>query len=167
MYGFSKHLFDLAARRNGWLTAMAGLKFFNVYGPNEYHKGEMMNVARKAFVQARDQGAVRLFRSDSENVPDGGQLRDFVYVKDCAEVVAWLLEHPGACGLFNVGTGRARSFNDLARAVFAALERPERIEYFDMPGVLRGALPGLHRGPHGPPADRRVRQGVHQPGGTE
>jgi ADP-L-glycero-D-manno-heptose 6-epimerase len=137
MYGYSKHLFDLAAKRNGWLESIASLKFFNVFGPNEYHKGDMMSVACKAFSQIREGGKVRLFRSHREGVADGGQMRDFVYVKDCVEVVAWLLEHPEVGGVFNVGSGNARSFKDLVTAVFEAMERPVNIEYIDMPEEIR------------------------------
>lgn len=137
MYGYSKHRFDLAARDNGWLEAMASLKFFNVYGPNEYHKGDMMSVACKAFRQIRDTGSVRLFRSHRADVADGGQRRDFLYVKDCADVVAWLVENSGANGVFNVGTGQARSFKDLAGAVFQAMGLPPRIDYVDIPEPIR------------------------------
>ena len=137
MYGYSKHLFDLAAKRRGWLDTVASLKFFNVFGPNEYHKGDMMSVACKAFGQIKEKGKVRLFRSHREGVEDGGQLRDFVYVKDCAEVVWWLLENPEVNGVFNVGSGRARSFKDLARAVFTAMGLPPNIEYMNMPEAIR------------------------------
>jgi ADP-L-glycero-D-manno-heptose 6-epimerase len=137
MYGYSKHLFDLAARRHGWFESVASLKFFNVFGPNEYHKGDMMSVACKAFEQIKAAGKVRLFRSHRAGVADGGQMRDFVYVKDCVEVVAWLLEHPEANGVFNVGSGSARSFKDLVTAVFEAMERPVDIEYVDMPQEIR------------------------------
>jgi len=137
MYGYSKHLFDLAAKRQGFLGNIASLKFFNVFGPNEYHKGEMRSVACKAFGQIKKTGKVRLFKSHRPDYADGGQLRDFVYVKDCAAVVAWLVEHPEACGLFNVGSGKARSFLDLVRPVFAALGLPESIEYVDMPEAIR------------------------------
>ncbi|KAF0233934.1 MAG: ADP-L-glycero-D-manno-heptose [Desulfovibrionaceae bacterium] len=137
MYGYSKHRFDLTARREGWQDNVASLKFFNVYGPNEYHKGDMMSVACKAFAQIRQGGKVKLFKSHREGVEDGGQLRDFVYVKDCADVVWWLLENPHVGGVFNVGSGRARSFKDLVRAVFSAMELPESIEYVDMPEAIR------------------------------
>ncbi|MCL1889895.1 MAG: NAD-dependent epimerase/dehydratase family protein, partial [Desulfovibrionaceae bacterium] len=116
----------------------ASLKFFNVYGPNEYHKGEMRSMVLKAVEQIRDQGFVRLFRSYKKEYPDGGQLRDFIYVKDCAIILADLLERPGTNGLFNLGTGQARSWRDLACAVFAAMALEPRIEYVDMPEVLRG-----------------------------
>ena len=138
IYGYSKHLFDLWARRTGRLNSLASLKFFNVYGPNEYHKGEMRSMVLKAVEQIRDQGFVRLFRSYKKEYPDGGQLRDFIYVKDCAIILADLLERPGTNGLFNLGTGQARSWRDLACAVFAAMALEPRIEYVDMPEVLRG-----------------------------
>ncbi len=137
MYGYSKQLFDLWALRTGAVRSIAGLKFFNVYGPNEYHKGDMRSVVHKAFGQVRETGAVKLFRSYRPDVADGEQVRDFVYVKDAVEVMAWLLEHPAVNGIFNVGTGRARTWNDLARAVFAALGRPPKIEYVEMPETLR------------------------------
>ncbi|GAB6035744.1 ADP-glyceromanno-heptose 6-epimerase [Fundidesulfovibrio butyratiphilus] len=136
-YGYSKHLFDLAARRHGWLDSIACLKFFNVYGPGEHHKGDMRSVVCKAFEQVRDTGVVRLFRSHRQDYADGRQERDFVYVKDCADVVAWLLDNPQVGGIFNVGTGKARTFYDLTAAVFSALGRPERIEYVDMPEPIR------------------------------
>jgi ADP-L-glycero-D-manno-heptose 6-epimerase len=137
MYGYSKHLFDLGAKRRGWLESIASLKFFNVYGPNEYHKGDMMSVACKAFDQIGKTGKLRLFRSHRQGVEDGGQLRDFIYVKDCADVVTWLLERPEVNGVFNVGTGKARSFKDLATAAFAAMGREPAIEYIDMPEAIR------------------------------
>lgn len=136
-YAFSKHLFDLAAKRAGWFSSLVGLKFFNVYGPNEYHKADMMSVVRKAFDQVRQTGKARLFKSHWEGCPDGGQARDFIYVKDCVEVIGWLLENPAVNGLYNLGTGQARSFADLARAVFAAMGQEPNIEYFDMPEAIR------------------------------
>ena len=138
MYGYSKHLFDLWAMRENLLGRIACLKFFNVYGPNEYHKGAMRSVAAKAFAQVKESGSISLFRSDRPEYKDGGQRRDFVYVKDCAEVVSWLLDNPECNGIFNVGTGKAGSFNELARAVFAALKLPEAIDYVDMPQELAG-----------------------------
>jgi ADP-L-glycero-D-manno-heptose 6-epimerase len=137
MYGYSKHLFDLWARRERCLGGLASLKFFNVFGPNEYHKGDMCSVVFKAFHQAQAEGVIRLFKSYRKAYPDGGQQRDFVYVKDCVELIWWLLEHPEVGGLFNVGTGQARTWKDLASAVFKALGRPPRIEYIDMPAGLR------------------------------
>jgi len=139
MYGYSKHLFDLWAQKNGHLDNLASLKFFNVYGPNEQHKGEMRSVINKAFHQIRKSGRMRLFRSTVPDYADGGQMRDFVYIKDCAEIMWWLLENPTANGIFNLGTGTARTWNDLARAVFAAMKLPGRIEYMDMPAELAGS----------------------------
>jgi ADP-L-glycero-D-manno-heptose 6-epimerase len=138
MYGYSKQLFDLRAHAEGKLDSIASLKFFNVYGPNEYHKDDMRSVVCKAFSQIGSEGVMRLFRSYHPDYPDGGQKRDFVYVKDCVDVMWWLLENPSANGLFNIGTGNARTWNDLARAVFSAMNVPERIEYIDMPEQLRG-----------------------------
>ena len=141
-YGWSKHLFDRwvarelaegAARPPQW----AGLKFFNVYGPNEYHKGGQASVPWHLVQQIRAGGPARLFRSHHPDYPDGGQLRDFVYVDDCVAVVRWLLDAPRVSGLFNLGTGRARTFHDLARAVFAALGEAENIEFIPTPEHLR------------------------------
>ena len=149
MYGYSKHLFDLAAKRNGWLDSIASLKFFNVFGPNEYHKADMMSVVCKAFGQIKAEGTVRLFKSHRPDFENGGQLRDFVYVKDCAEVVAWLLENPGANGVFNVGSGKARSFKDLVGAVFAAMGLAPKIEYMDMPETIRDTYQYFTEAPMG------------------
>ncbi|MFA5181284.1 MAG: ADP-glyceromanno-heptose 6-epimerase [Syntrophales bacterium] len=137
MYGYSKQVFDLWVLRRGAEKQIAGIKFFNVFGPNEYHKGDMTSVIFKAFHQIRAAGQVRLFKSHRPEYADGGQLRDFVYIKDCIEVMWWLLENRDANGIFNVGTGKSRSWNDLIKAVFAAMQMPTRIEYFDMPEELR------------------------------
>jgi len=137
-YGYSKQVFDLVALRTGSFRHMVGLKFFNVYGPNEYHKGDMSSVVFKAFHQIRQNGAVRLFRSERADYPDGGQMRDFIYVKDCVAVIAWLIEHVEVNGLFNLGAGVARTWNDLVGAVFSALGIPPKIEYIDLPAALRG-----------------------------
>lgn len=137
MYGYSKHLFDLWARRENCLDRIASLKFFNVFGPNEYHKADMCSVIFKAFHQVQDEGLIRLFKSYRDPYPDGGQQRDFVYVKDCAELIWWLLEHPEANGIFNVGAGQARTWNDLATAVFKAMGSPKQVDYIDMPAQLR------------------------------
>ncbi len=141
-YGWSKHLFDRfvaqeIARGAPAPRQWAGLKFFNVYGPNEYHKGSMKSVVAQSFPRAAAGEAVTLFRSHNAKFADGGQLRDFIYVRDCAEVVAWLLKTPGVSGLFNLGTGKARTFLDLARAVFAALNRKPNIAYVDTPADIR------------------------------
>jgi ADP-L-glycero-D-manno-heptose 6-epimerase len=137
MYGYSKHLFDLKMLREKKTSQAAGVKFFNVFGPNEYHKGDMTSVIFKAFHQIRETGSVRLFKSYSPEHPDGDQMRDFVYVKDCVEVLWWLLMHPNANGVFNLGTATARTWNDLARAVFAAMGIPEKIHYIEMPEGLQ------------------------------
>ena len=140
-YGWSKALFDaFAARQAGREYAppqWAGLKFFNVYGPNEGHKGAMKSVAAQVWPSVRDGNAVQLFRSYREGIPDGGQKRDFVYVRDVADVVAWLLVTPEVNGVFNLGSGQARSFEDLARAVFAAAGQPAQIDYIPMPTEIR------------------------------
>lgn len=136
-YGYSKHLFDWFAERTGLLRQIVGLKFFNVFGPNEYHKGEMASVVFKAFHQIKEEGQVSLFSSCREECADGEQRRDFIYVKDCLEVMWWLLTHPEVNGLFNLGTGRARSWNSLAKALFAAMGFPVLIEYIPMPQRLR------------------------------
>jgi ADP-L-glycero-D-manno-heptose 6-epimerase len=139
-YGWSKLVFDRQAARavaaGEAPPRWAGLRFFNVYGPNEYHKGDMRSVVCKNFGTARDGGAMRLFRSHRPDVADGGQARDFIYVKDCVDVALWLLGHDGN-GLFNVGTGQARTFLDLAHALFAAVGREPRIAFVDMPEAIR------------------------------
>lgn len=138
MYGYSKQLFDLWVMRNKLLGKVVGIKFFNVFGPNEYHKGEMQSVVRKSFFQIRDTGKVRLFKSHRTGFGHGEQIRDFVYVKDCVEVMWWFLQTPGARGIFNLGTGKARTWNDLVKAVFKASGMKPRIEYIDMPVEIRG-----------------------------
>ena len=120
------------------LGRIAGLKYFNVYGPGEDHKGDMRSVVHKAYGQIRETGGVKLFKSYRPDYRDGEQTRDFVYVKDAVDLTLFCGENPQASGLFNCGTGRARSWNDLAQAVFAALGLEPRIEYIDMPPVLRG-----------------------------
>jgi ADP-L-glycero-D-manno-heptose 6-epimerase len=143
LYGRSKQRFDLAIVERARAKApmppqWVGLKFFNVFGPNEYHKDDMRSVLCKAFPNAKAGRAVRLFKSGRTDVPDGGQSRDFVYVLDAAAVVMWLLDHPGVSGIYNVGTGAARSFRDMMLAMFAALKREPQIEYIDMPAELSG-----------------------------
>ncbi len=138
MYGYSKHMFDLWALQKGLLGMMAGLKYFNVYGPYEDHKGDMRSVVHKAYEQIRDTGEVRLFKSYKPEYQDGEQVRDFVYVKDAVALTLHFLEHPEVSGLFNCGTGQARSWNDLAHAVFAAMGREPNIHYIDMPAELQG-----------------------------
>jgi ADP-L-glycero-D-manno-heptose 6-epimerase len=137
-YGDSKQAFDR------WVLAQesapplwAGLKFFNVYGPNEYHKGRMASVVWHAFQQIRESGTMRLFRSHRSDYPDGGQRRDFVYLKDIVNVLDWFVDHRAHSGIYNLGTGQARTFLDLTRAVFKALQVPENIVYVDIPEDIR------------------------------
>ncbi len=137
MYGYSKQLFDLWALRAGYTKTIAGLKFFNVFGPNEYHKDDMASMVFKAYNQIQATGRIRLFRSYHPDFADGEQKRDFVYVKDCAKVIWWLIENRDINGLFNIGSGTARSWKDLATAVFSAVSRPVDIEFIEMPEALR------------------------------
>lgn len=137
VYGNSKQLFDVWALESGNSKKMAGLKFFNVFGPNEYHKEEMRSVVLKAFLQIQAEGKVKLFKSHIPEYKDGEQCRDFVYVKDCVEVMWWLLKEKSVNGIFNLGSGKARTWLDLTRAVFAALEKKEQIEFIDMPDSVR------------------------------
>lgn len=137
MYGYSKQVFDLWVLKNKLENKMAGIKFFNVYGPNEYHKGDMVSVIYKAFHQIQETGKVRLFKSYKKEYPDGGQMRDFIYVKDCANVMWWLLENPSVNGIYNLGTGKARTWNDLIAAVFSSMGRKTNIQYIEMPEPLR------------------------------
>lgn len=142
-YGWSKHLFDqfVAIATNGPRDKMpaqwVGLKFFNVYGPNEYHKGLQSSVIEQIYPHAKYGRPVKLFKSYRDDYKDGGQLRDFIYVKDCVRVIIWLLGNPQVSGLYNLGTGKARSFADLAAAAFAAVGKPPSIQYIDMPEEIR------------------------------
>lgn len=137
MYGYSKQLFDQYAHRQGWLESMVGLKYFNVFGPNEAHKGEQRSVVHKAFEQVRATGKIQLFRSYREDYADGDQERDFLYVKDAVAMTLHLAYHPSAAGLYNIGSGRAQTWRELATAVFRALEVEPNIEFIDMPEALR------------------------------
>lgn len=137
-YGYSKHLFDLwIEKQTDFPKQYVGLKFFNVYGPNEYFKKEMASVVFHSYKQIKQDGKIKLFKSYLKEYQDGGQLRDFVYVKDVCKVIRWFLEHPSRNGIYNVGTGKAQSFQELAGAVFKALDKPCKIEYIDMPENLR------------------------------
>jgi ADP-L-glycero-D-manno-heptose 6-epimerase len=138
MYGYSKHLFDLHAKRRGWLDRIVGLKYFNVFGPNEDHKGDMRSVVHKAYAQIRDHGTVELFRSHRSEYKDGEQERDFVYVKDAVAMTLHLAAHPQAAGIFNIGTGKASTWIELVTPIFHALGLPVDIRFIDMPEVLRG-----------------------------
>ncbi|MDF3129616.1 ADP-glyceromanno-heptose 6-epimerase [Kiritimatiellaeota bacterium B1221] len=137
MYGYSKHMFDLWALKNGLLDTIAGLKYFNVYGPYEDHKGDMRSVVYKSFEQIQEGGGVKLFRSHRPDYEDGMQLRDFVYVKDAVDVTLWLADPANPGGLYNCGTGQARSWLDLTHAVYAALEKEPDISFIDMPAHLQ------------------------------
>ena len=137
MYGYSKHLFDLWAERQGVLNQLVGLKYFNVYGPNEYHKGRMSSAIVRMVPEVDKTGTIRLFKSEDAGFGDGEQKRDFIYVKDAARMTCDFLAN-AAQGIFNVGTGEAVTWNRLAKAVFAALSRPQNITYIDMPQDLKG-----------------------------
>jgi ADP-L-glycero-D-manno-heptose 6-epimerase len=137
MYGYSKHLFDLHARRAGFLDRIVGLKYFNVFGPNEDHKGDMRSVVHKSFGQVRETGVIRLFKSHRPDYRDGEQKRDFLYVKDAVAMTLHLAANEKAGGLFNIGSGKARTWLDLARAVFTALKREPKIEFVEMPEGIR------------------------------
>ncbi|MFL9828417.1 ADP-glyceromanno-heptose 6-epimerase [Rhodoplanes sp. SY1] len=142
LYGWSKHLFDLAlkgrqARGEPLPPQWVGLKFFNVFGPNEYHKGEMASLVAKRFEDVKADRTVTLFKSHRDGIANGDQRRDFICVDDAVAVLRWFLDTPTVSGIFNVGTGEARSFRDLITAEFAALGKPPRIEYIDMPLSIR------------------------------
>jgi ADP-L-glycero-D-manno-heptose 6-epimerase len=137
MYAYSKQLFDQYAERRGYSRSILGLKYFNVFGPNEHHKGDMRSVVNKAFHQITSEGRVRLFRSHRPDFEDGAQRRDFIYVKDAVRMTLHLAERPDACGLVNVGSGRAHTWLELTQAVFDALDRPAAIDFIDMPVELR------------------------------
>lgn len=138
-YGYSKHLFDQWVRHQAktYPKQHAGLKFFNVYGPNEYYKGSMASMIFHGFNQIEADGEIRLFKSYNSKYADGGQLRDFVYVKDICSVIIWLMDNEQINGLFNIGTGRAQCFRELAEAVFHALDMEPNIRYIEMPENLR------------------------------
>ncbi|MFI5380248.1 MAG: ADP-glyceromanno-heptose 6-epimerase [Tepidisphaerales bacterium] len=139
MYGYSKHLFDLHAQRQGWLQRIVGVKYFNVFGPNEDHKGDMRSLVNKAYHQILATGKVGLFKSYHPDFRDGEQQRDFLYVKDAVEMTLHFVERgAGANGLYNLGSGEANTWLTLTRAIFAALNREPQIEFIDMPEVLRG-----------------------------
>jgi ADP-L-glycero-D-manno-heptose 6-epimerase len=137
LYGYSKHLFDLHARRAGFLNRMVGLKYFNVFGPNEGHKGDMRSLVHKSSGQVQTEGVIRLFKSYRSDFRDGEQKRDFLYVKDAVAMTLHLAASKRAGGLFNIGSGRARTWLDLARAVFVALNRKPKIEFIEMPEAIR------------------------------
>jgi ADP-L-glycero-D-manno-heptose 6-epimerase len=137
MYGYSKHLFDLHAWRGGFLNKIVGLKFFNVFGPNEDHKGDMRSVVHKSFGQVQTEGVIRLFKSYRKDFADGEQKRDFLYIKDAVAMTLHLAANRKAGGLFNIGSGAARTWIDLANSVFTALDKKPKIEFIEMPEAIR------------------------------
>jgi ADP-L-glycero-D-manno-heptose 6-epimerase len=162
LYGWSKHLFDMAvaeraARGERLPPQWAGLKFFNVFGPNEYHKGTMMSVLARRFDDIRDGRPVQLFKSHRDGIADGDQRRDFIYVDDVVRVTMWLLSTPSVSGIFNVGTGTARSFRDLMLSAYTALGARPNIQYVDMPEPIRGSYQYFTQGE----VDRLLRAGYN------
>jgi ADP-L-glycero-D-manno-heptose 6-epimerase len=137
MYGYSKNLFDAWAAEAGLLNSITGIKYFNVFGPNEYHKGDMRSVVNKAYEQIKGTGKLKLFKSGHPGYKDGEQMRDFIYVKDAVDMTIFFLKNKTG-GIFNVGSGEARTWNDLASAIFKAMELPINIEYIDLPEHLAG-----------------------------
>ena len=136
-YGQSKLDFDKWVLKNGHENKLVGFRYFNVYGPNEYHKGSMRSLAEKGYEQVMKTGKLKLFKSYKKEYPDGGQKRDFVYVKDCVDAMLWFWKNPSKAGIFNLGTGRAQSWNDLAAAIFKACGKKADIEYIDMPDSIK------------------------------
>jgi ADP-L-glycero-D-manno-heptose 6-epimerase len=152
LYGWSKHAFDLLVarvltHRREQPPQWAGLKFFNVYGPNEYHKGKMISVVKVKHEEVAAGGPARLFRSDQPGLPDGAQARDFIWIGDVVDVLLWLMQNPAVSGLFNLGTGRARTYLDLAHAVSDAAGQPRAVEFIDMPASLRGQYQSFTQAP--------------------
>jgi ADP-L-glycero-D-manno-heptose 6-epimerase len=152
LYGWTKHAFDLLVARR--LTKLpnrppqwAGLKFFNVYGPNEYHKGRMISVVKVKYDEVATGGAARLFKSDQPDLADGAQARDFIWVGDVVDVMLWLLDTPAVSGLFNLGTGRARTYLDLAHAVSDSAGQPRSVQFIDMPAALQGQYQSFTQAP--------------------
>ncbi|HQU08904.1 MAG TPA: ADP-glyceromanno-heptose 6-epimerase, partial [Opitutales bacterium] len=137
MYGYSKHLFDLYAQRQGFLDKIVGLKYFNVFGPNEAHKADMRSLVSKAFTQIQDTDRVRLFKSYRPDYKDGEQKRDFLYIKDAVAMTLHLAMNPEAGGLYNIGAGQAHSWIELVTPIFKALGKPIEIEFIDMPESIR------------------------------
>lgn len=139
IYGYSKHLFDIWAYRNNLLKQIAGIKFFNVFGPNEYHKGEMRSVIHKKFYEIMETGKANLFKSYKPQYKDGEQKRDFIYIKDAVKIIMFIYKNKSINGIFNAGTGIARSFNDIAKTIFSILGKKENIQYIDMPDNIRNS----------------------------
>jgi ADP-L-glycero-D-manno-heptose 6-epimerase len=137
MYGYSKQLFDLWSIRNGLSDKIAGVKYFNVYGPNEYHKGDMRSVVDKAYDQINETGRVKLFMSENPLYKDGEQKRDFIYIKDAVEMTLFFLFNKDKNGIFNVGSGKARTWNALVKSIFNAIGKPINIDYVELPDHLK------------------------------
>lgn len=137
MYGYSKHLFDILAQREGWLSRIVGLKFFNVFGPNERHKGEMRSVICKAYPGVKEKGTMSLFRSYNSDYRDGEQKRDFIYIKDAVEMTVYFLERKNINGIYNIGSGEAISWNEVSKSLFKAANKPVNIDYIEMPQELQ------------------------------
>ena len=137
LYGWSKHKFDLLAKKQGWFDKITGLKYFNVYGPNEEHKESMRSVVSKAYEQIAKTNKMSLFKSHRKEYGDGEQKRDFLYVKDAVQMTLWLVQNDQANGLFNLGNGQARTWLDLGKSIFSALKLQEKIEFVEMPLILR------------------------------
>ena len=137
MYGYSKQMFDLHAQQNGWLKSITGLKYFNVFGPNENHKGEMCSLVNKAYHQIQETGRLKLFRSHNPDFEDGKQLRDFLYIKDAVEMTLHLAKTQDATGLYNLGSGKAHTWLDLAHAIFKAMGKEPQIDFIDIPESIR------------------------------
>jgi len=138
MYGYSKHMFDLWTQKENIANEIVGMKYFNVYGPNEFHKDDMRSVIHKAYGQVKETGKVQLFKSYKDDYKDGEQMRDFIYVKDAVDMTLHFLENKNANGLFNAGTGNARSWVDLVTSLFNAMAVPVNIEFIEMPETLKG-----------------------------
>ncbi len=137
MYGYSKHMFDLYARQRGILPGITGIKYFNVFGPNEHHKGDMRSVVHKAFYQIHETGTAKLFKSYRPEFRDGEQRRDFLYVKDAVAATVFLAEHMDGGGLFNLGSGEPNTWLTLVRAIFDSLGKEPRIDFIEMPQAIR------------------------------
>jgi len=136
-YGQSKLDFDIWVLKQGYQNKIVGFRYFNVYGPNEYHKGSMRSLVQKGFEQVSREGKLKLFKSYKKEYPDGGQKRDFIYVKDVVDTMIWFYKHPNTHGIFNLGTGKAQSWNELAAALFKACGKKTNIQYVDMPENLK------------------------------
>ncbi len=147
MYGYSKQMFDLWLLRNGYLDKVTGIKFFNVFGPNEYHKGSMKSVICKSYDDVAGKGLMKLFKSYKKEYAHGEQKRDFIYVKDAVEVMWFLLNNPGKNGIYNLGTGKAETWNAIANSMFAALGKKPNIEYVEMPVEVLDQIRDILLGP--------------------